>query len=108
LSTGGGSSGMGLTLDVGNFCCQEYLMTMVQRIRENWDPHADNPAETGVKFTVQRDGRLIDVQVEKSSGFTLLDLSAQRALVSTRQLPPLPAAYPNPTLTVHVTFQYTR
>ena len=31
-----------------------------------------------------------------------------RALVATRQLLPLPSAFPNPSLTVHLNFQYTR
>ena len=33
---------------------------------------------------------------------------APRASLVTRQLPPLPAGFPNPTLTVHLNFQYTR
>ena len=32
--------------------------------------------------------------------------TAQRAVVATSQLPPLPSAFPNPTLTVHLNFQY--
>jgi outer membrane biosynthesis protein TonB len=46
--------------------------------------------------------------VERSSGSTVLDLEAQRAILLTKQLPPLPSAFPNPTLTVHFTFQYQR
>jgi TonB family protein len=61
-----------------------------------------------VKMTIQRDGRLTDVAVEQSSGYTALDLNAQRAIQITRQLPPLPAEYPNQTLTVHLTFKYQR
>jgi hypothetical protein len=36
-----------------------------------------------------------------------LDYAAQRALLLTR-LPELPPQYPNPNLTLHVTFQYQR
>ena len=39
--------------------------------------------------------------------FVALDYAAQRALLLTR-LPELPAQFPNPSLTVHVTFQYQR
>jgi TonB family protein len=108
LSTGGGGGGSGLKLDVGDFCCPDYLMTMVQRIQANWSSHAENVGESGVKFTIQRDGTIRNIELEKSSGYTALDLGAQRALAVTRQLPPLPAPYPNPTLVIHVTFQYTR
>ena len=38
----------------------------------------------------------------------MLDLTAQRALQMLRQLPPLPPAYPNPTLTVYLKFDYIR
>ncbi len=61
-----------------------------------------------IKFTIQRDGQIQGVEVEKSSGYTALDINAQRALLVTRTLPPLPPAFPNATLTVHLNFQYTR
>ncbi len=35
LATGGG--GTGSSLDVGDFCCPEYLGIMARRIKENWD-----------------------------------------------------------------------
>jgi len=108
LSTGGGVGGTGLRLDVGDFCCPDYLMTMTQRIQANWNPRAENVGESVVKFTIQRDGTITRVELEKSSGYTALDLVAERALALTRQLPGLPAPYPNPTLTIHLTFQYTR
>ena len=41
-----------------------------------------------------------------TSWYPGLDLSALRAIVVARQLPPLPAAFPNPTLTVHLNFAY--
>jgi TonB family protein len=107
LSTGGGG-GSGSRLDVADFCCPEYIVTMVERIRVNWDQRAEVPGEVLVMFTIQRDGSLTDVAVERSSGYIALDLGAHRAILNARQLPPLPAAFPNPTLTVHLNFQYTR
>ena len=108
LSTGGGGGGTGLRLDVGDFCCPDYLLTMTARVQSNWSPRAENPAQAVVKFTIQRDGTITDIELEQSSRYTALDLAAQRALATTRQLPPLPAAYANPSLTIHLTFQYTR
>lgn len=107
LSTGGGA-GSGSYLDVGNFCCPDYISTMVQRIQANWNPQAEVAGETMIKFTIQRDGRLTDITLERSSGYTALDLTAQRAVYMTRQLPGLPAAFSNPTLTVHLNFQFRR
>jgi hypothetical protein len=48
------------------------------------------------------------VELEKSSGYAALDLTAQRALLLTKQLPPLPAAFTEPSLTVHLYFDYQR
>jgi TonB family protein len=107
LSSGGGS-GSGSYLDVGDFCCPDYLTTMMDLIRRNWNERQEVSGGAVVKFTIQRDGRITDVSVTKQSGYDLLDLAAHRAVTGTRQLPPLPGAFTNPTLTVHLNFQYTR
>jgi len=107
LSSGGGG-GTGSSLDVANFCCPDYLVLMIDRIRTNWIRQAEVAGNNIVKFTIQRDGRIADVELEKSSGYQNLDLTSQRALAVTRTLPPLPSAFPNATLTVHLNFQYQR
>jgi TonB family protein len=104
LATGG--AGTGGYLDVANFCCPEYLSTMIQLIQQNWNGQQAVAGQALIKFTVQRDGRITAVQMERSSGYFALDQTAQRALLMTRQLPPLPAQFPDPTLTVHLNFQY--
>jgi len=107
LATGGGA-GSGSTLDVADFCCPDYLILMIDRIRSNWSQLVEVPGTVMVKFTIQRDGSLTEAVVERSSGYASLDLNARRAVQLTRQLPPLPGAFPNPTLTVHLNFQYQR
>jgi TonB family protein len=106
LSSGG--AGLGSTLDVANFCCPEYIALMIDLIRRSWSEKAEVSGQTIIKFTILRDGRITEPALEKSSGYTALDLNAQRAVTITRQLPPLPAAFSNPTLTVHLNFQYQR
>jgi TonB family protein len=108
LASGGGSGGTGARLDVANFCCPEYITTMAERVRSNWVARSEVAAQVEVKFTIQRSGRITDIAIERSSGYQALDFNAQRALVTTAQLPPLPTAFPNPTLTVYLTFEYTR
>jgi protein TonB len=107
LSTGGGT-GIGTTLDVGDFCCPAYIALMSDKILSNWNRQAEVAGDVGIKVTIQRDGRLTDVSVERSSSYSALDISARRAVEVTRQLTPLPAEYPNPTLIVHLTFRYQR
>jgi TonB family protein len=107
LSTSGGI-GSGSSLDVENFCCPDYVALMVEKIRTNWDSRAEVPGQVVVKYTIQRDGTLVNASIEKPSGYTALDINALRAVVGTRQILALPAAFPNPTLTVHLNFEYRR
>jgi TonB family protein len=105
LSTGG-SPGSGATLDVADFCCPEYILQMIERIKSTWDQQGGATAFVIVRFTIERDGKISNTAVERSSGNAALDQSAQRAVVVTRQLPPLPSQYPNATLGVHLKFEY--
>jgi TonB family protein len=107
LSTGGGG-GTGGRLDVGSFCCPDYLETMMMRIQRNWESRQQVSGSVTIRFTIQRNGAITDVELERGSGYPGLDLTAQRALLNTRQLPELPAGYPNQTLTVHLNFEYQR
>ncbi len=106
LTSGGG--GTGAQLDVGDFCCPEYVVVMQELINRNWTSKQQAEGITVMKFTIERDGRLTAVQRTKSSGQPTLDYLSERALLLTKQLPPLPAAYTQPTLTVHMTFEYYR
>jgi TonB family protein len=107
LAQGGGGAG-GVRLDVQNFCCPEYLALMVQKIKQNWNPNQGATGQPEVKFTIRRDGMLTNVELEKSSGQALLDLEARRAVHKTMQLSPLPREFPGNSLTVHLTFDFTR
>lgn len=106
LSTGG-SGGSGVQLDVANFCCPEYIEQMVTLIQRNWQASQGVRGATVMKFTITRGGSIQGVMVERPSGFLALDLAAERALLTTR-LRDLPPQFPNPSLTVHITFEYQR
>jgi TonB family protein len=107
LSTGGGG-GTGGYLDVQNFCCPDYLATMLQIIQKNWNARQEVAGESLIMFRIQRDGRVTDIELERSSGFAALDLTAQRALFLTQRVTPLPSAFLDSHLTVHLRFQYQR
>ncbi|MFB3853624.1 MAG: energy transducer TonB [Vicinamibacterales bacterium] len=107
LSTGG-VGGAGSYLDVsGSFCCPEYVSTMISLIERTWDARQNINGEVVVRFTILRDGRITDIDVEKPSPYYALNLAAQRALYNTK-LPALPAAYTHDRLTVHLKFEYKR
>ena len=105
--TQGGGGGTGVTLDTANFCCPEYLSQMVTIIQRNWQSNQGVAGTVIMKFTITRAGTIESVQVEQPSGFQVHELNAQRALLLTR-LPELPIQYPNPSLTVHMRFEYQR
>jgi TonB family protein len=106
LSAGGGP-GTGSSLEItGEFCCPGYIATMVDRIRGNWNQRQGASGKVTVRFTIQHDGSLTDYTVFSPSGSTPLDLAALRAVAVTKTLPPLPAEFTNPTLTVRLIFEY--
>ena len=72
LTQGGG--GTGAQLDVGNFCCPEYIVTMQDLINRNWSSKQATQATTVMKFTIQRDGTLTNIAVERQ-----LDAGLRRA-----------------------------
>jgi TonB family protein len=105
LSSGAG--GKGGYVDVADFCCPGYLATMKDQITLNWSSKQGTVAETKMRFVIQRDGRIVDVSVEQSSGRADLDYLASRAL-QLAKLPPLPAEFNGPALPVHLWFEYVR
>jgi outer membrane biosynthesis protein TonB len=106
LATGGGGAGQPYT-DVANFCCPEYLSAVADLIRKNWNSKQGQDGSSVIMFVIQRDGTIADVKAEQGSN-QLLNLAAQRAVVMTQRVPPLPAAFTPPQLTLHLVFQYQR
>ena len=106
LATGGGGAGTAYT-EYADFCCPEYLNQVVQQIQRNWQPRQQMDGASKVKFTIHRDGTISDIVVEEGAN-QILNLASQRAIVITRQTPPLPGAFTPDHLTLHIAFQYQR
>ena len=82
---------------------------MVTTIKSRWNerPPGSERGEVIVKFTIQRDGRVTEPEVEKGATFLLNNESMRPFLIPNRlQLKPLPAEYTERTLTIHLTFVY--
>jgi TonB family protein len=107
LSTAVGG-GTGAQVNVGDFCCPDYVATMLRSIHQHWTPGPATTTTTVMEFTIQRDGAITDVRRVRSSGNQMADFLAERALLAIRQLPPLPDAYTNPSLVVSLDFQLQR
>lgn len=106
LATGGGGAGQAYT-DYANFCCPEYLQTVTGLIQRNWNFKQQQEGSSAVKFTIRRDGTIVDVVVEQGAS-EILNRASQRAVLATQQVPPLPAAFTPETLILHIVFQYQR
>ena len=105
ITVGGGGGAFTVLVD---FCCPEYANEFIAMINKNWTRTAPQPGETTIMFTIYKDGTISDPIVSKSSGNSFLDIQSKNAVRATKKLPPLPAAYPNSTLTVHLVFPYVR
>jgi outer membrane biosynthesis protein TonB len=106
LATGGGGTG-GAYTDYADFCCPEYLKQVVSLIKRNWNQRQGQAGTNTAKFTIQRDGTIANVAIHEGNN-QLLNLASQRALQVTRSVPPLPAAFTPPQLTVYLIFEYQR
>ena len=105
---GGGMRGQ-VAIDAKNFEFAYYLQQVRVQIARNWTPPPGLPPGTRVEvyFRVARDGSLTAPVVERSSGHDYFDQSAQRAVIVTGHLPPLPLGWNGSDLGIHFGFEYT-
>lgn len=100
-----GGPGIGGDAALSDFCCPAYLQEVVRRIRGNhWDERQPERGVVAVQFTIQRNGEVTGLQVAQRGPFLL----ERASLVPFRglQLPPLPAEYTPPSITLRLTFEY--
>jgi protein TonB len=103
---GGGGVGSGAGSPFGNrFGYYEALLR--ERVAKNWrsqelDARLRN--RTAVTFDISRDGTVRNVRVTQPSGNFAMDQSAQRAILLSNPLPPLPREYERDVATVEFWF----
>jgi TonB family protein len=59
-----------------------------------------------IYFRVHRNGSVSNTMIEQSSGLFVFDQAAQRAVVQSSPMPPLPNDYRDDYLGVHFSFSY--
>jgi TonB family protein len=92
-----------LTLEGRPFAYPWYLEQLVRKVQRGWRPSTSTLAAT-IHFRIDRNGRIDDIEVEKSSGNFLFDQSALRAVESANPLAPLPSDYSGDWLGVYLDF----
>lgn len=85
-----------------------YQRQMIARIQAHWQQiPVRGRATVVIRFTIFRDGAISGAEVETSSGQSLLDRAALRAVVLAEPLPRLPDSYPRDRVGVHLLFTYS-
>lgn len=90
----------------------DYATGMIRRIRYHWYENMPALVRMGMKgvvvirFTIQRDGTITDVEMLQSSTHPPFDFAAKKAIALSSPLRPLPADFPKQTERVTVGFYY--
>jgi protein TonB len=89
--------------DNPSFTYGYYVDQMLAKISSNWSrPPVGSGVESILYFRIQRDGRIRDLSIARSSGINAFDLAALRAVQSSSPLPPLPRAFREESLGVNL------
>jgi protein TonB len=90
-------------LDNPDFTYGYYIEQMLALIRSQWvRPPLGGGVEALVHFRILKDGRIEDVRIVRSSGYSSFDLAGLRALEAASPLPPLPRSYRQGSLGVNL------
>lgn len=106
VGVGFGPDGWGGSGGAGNFPYQWYVHAVKKKLDANWNVTGgfSKRIYAQIAFTIARNGTIMVVEVEESSGNEVFDYQARRAVVASGPLPPLPKEYQEPSLRVHVRF----
>lgn len=84
-----------------------YMKKMQHSIKANWNPPSENTnSSTVLQYRVQKDGRITNIKIGKSSGNKRMDEAAIKALNDTSPLEPLPEFFTGKFVDVNFTFNY--
>lgn len=93
-------------IEGGEFPYTIYIERMKTLIGQHWlRPQISGTPVATVYFVIERDGSVRDVRVETPSNVPAFDRAAQRAILESSPLPPLPFGYAGTYLGVHLKFQ---
>ena len=89
--------------DNPDFTYDYYVDSMRAQIRQQWvRPAIGGSVEAMVSFRIQKDGRVIDITISRSSGYNSFDLAAMRAVQAASPLPKLPQSFRHKSLGVNL------
>jgi len=90
-------------LDNPDFTYGYYVDQMLAMISRHWTrPPVGGGIEAWLHYRIERDGRIVDLEILRSSGINSFDLAALRAVQAASPLPPLPRAFREDSLGVNL------
>ncbi|RKX28964.1 MAG: hypothetical protein DRP46_07860 [Candidatus Zixiibacteriota bacterium] len=106
---GAGSRFGGAAIDNASFNYPYWFVQSFSKIERNWtNPvYANEPISCIIYFQVIRSGRIIKIEVERSSGIDAFDSACERAVKLSQPLPPLPNEFTDEIIGIHLEFPYS-
>ncbi len=107
---GAGGVGVGADSTFGNQF-GGYADLVVQRVTNAWQTNGlagQNLPVAVITFDIMRNGTVTNAKIAQSSGNSILDLSALRAVTDAAPFPPLPPNYSGSSTSVELRFQLQR
>jgi TonB family protein len=100
-----------LSFDTAAWDLGPYARQVQEKVESNWRiPGAQEVLRqkgwVAIRFTIQKNGTITDLALERSSGIPSYDQSALNALISSNPLPPLPPEVTAPSLGALFRFFY--
>lgn len=84
-----------------------YMAELQRRIKRNWNPpSAQEDKRVVVLFRIGKDGRLLSISLQESSGYSEADQAAMNAVRLSAPFRPLPLGHRGSDLPVQFTFDY--
>lgn len=85
---------------------QDYLKLLHKRIKRAWSPPNGDPRIAQILFRVDRNGKLKQIRLIRSSGNSDCDEAAMNAIAACTPFKNLPADFPSDCLDIKYTFNY--
>lgn len=93
-------------IDMPDFPYPWYVTQLRAAIWERWTARVfSGEGNCGIRFTIMRDGRAVDVRVEFTSGDKGFDYAALSAVRDAEPFPPLPPDFKDKFLNIHFEFK---
>lgn len=106
--TGSPQGAGAVTVTASDFPFAWYIAAVQRKIQANWDQWAQPGRQPIAVFAIDRDGRVSEVTIDKTSGNGYYDQKALRAINDAVPFPPLPAEWPKPVLRIKLGFTFSQ